>query len=371
MRRTHPAALGACPKQQDRTYMAMAVLEMEKLRVLESGLGQFCAHLGRELAGLERGPLELEFLVPKSCVGFFGRSFRYRTPQVWHRMLGIPAKDCGVWHAVHQDAPYLPAGSKARILLTIHDLDFLVKWQGHQGAIRRRLKRLQRLVDRAAVITAVSHFTEKVAQSHLRCRAPIEVIYNGNCLQSGLVPERPAAAPNGQFLLALGQVNRRKNFHVLLPLLRAEPSWNLVLAGIDDNEYGRAIRVRARRAGLQERVAFTGPVSEAEKLWLYQNCEAFLFPSLTEGFGMPAVEAMSQGKPVFLSREGSLPEVGGPEAYYWDDFSAETVVATFLEGMEAFHNDPEKTERLRAWSKRFAWRQAAERYLELYHELAA
>jgi glycosyltransferase involved in cell wall biosynthesis len=343
---------------------------MQKVRVPESGLGQFCAHLGQELAGLERGPLELEFLVLNSHVGCFGSACRYRTLRVWHRWLGVPAPDCKVWHCTHQDSPYLPARSKPRVLLTIHDLNFLVKWEAHPRAIRRRLHRLQKLVDRAAAVTTCSHFTENVVHSRLRCRLPIQVINEASCLQTGLAAERPETVPKGQFLLALGQVSRKKNFHVLLPLLRAEPQWNLVLAGIDDNDYGREIRRRARTEGVHERVVFLGPVSEAQKLWLYQNCEAFLFPSLAEGFGIPVLEAMSQGTPVFLSREGSLPEVGGPEAYYWGEFLAESLVATFRQGMAAFRNDPEKAERLRAWSGQFSWRRAAERYLELYRELA-
>jgi glycosyltransferase involved in cell wall biosynthesis len=350
--------------------MAKVVLEMQKLRVPESGLGQFCAHLGRELGGLERGPLELEFLVPESHVGCFGSAGRYRTLRVWHRWLGVPAPDCKVWHCTHQDSRYLPAHSKARVLVTIHDLNFLVKWKAHPRAIRRRLHRLQKLVDRAAAVTVCSHFTESVVQSRLRCRPPIHVINHANCLQTGLVAERPETLPEGQFLLALGQVSRKKNFHVLLPLLRAETQCNLVLAGVDDSDYGQEIRRRARTEGVQERVVFLGPVSEAQKLWLYQNCEALLCPSLAEGFGIPVVEAMSQGKPVFLSREGSLPEVGGSEAYYWGDFSAESLVATFRQGMAAFRSDPEKAERSRVWSGQFSWRRAAEQYLELYRELA-
>jgi glycosyltransferase involved in cell wall biosynthesis len=349
--------------------MDKIVLEMQKLRVPESGLGQVCAHLGKELAGLERGLLELEFFLPESQVGCFGNAFRYRTPRVWHRWLGVPTSDCKVWHCLHQDSPYLPARSKTRVLLTIHDLNFLVKWQGHPVAIRRRLRRLQKLADRAAVIATVSHFVENLVRSHLLCSQPIQVIHLAHCLQMDLVAEQPKMVPNGEFLLALGQVNRKKNLHVLLPLLEAEPMWKLVLAGVDDNEYGLEIRRRAKAQGVQDRVVFTGPLPETQKLWLYQNCQAFLFPSLSEGFGLPVMEAMSQGKPVFLSREGSLPEIGGPEAYYWNDFSGESMIATFRQGMGAFRDDPKKADRLRAWSDQFRWRKVAEQYLELYREL--
>src|SRR5207344_2364333 len=61
-------------------------------------------------------------------------------------------------------------------------------------------------------------------------------------------------------------------------------------------------------------------VSDARKSWLYAHCKAFLFPSLTEGFGLPPLEAMHFGKPVFLSKLTSLPEVGGDAAAYFDDF---------------------------------------------------
>ncbi len=346
------------------------ILEMQKLRVPESGLGQVCTHLGKELAGLERGSLDLEFLVPQSSVGCFGDAFQYRSLRVWHRWFGVPAPDCQVWHCLHQDSPYVPAQSKAKVLLTIQDLNFLVKWEGHPGPIQRRLQRLQKLVDRAAMITTASQYVENVVRTRLRCAQPIVVIHHAPSFETDLVAERPKIVPQGEFLLALGQVNRKKNFHVLLPLLKAEPQLNLVLAGVDDNVYGQEIRRKAETEGVRERVVFTGPVTEAQKLWLYQNCQAFLFPSLAEGFGLPVVEAMSQGKPVFLSRECSLPEIGGPEAYYWNDFSAEHMVATFQHGMEAFRNDSEKAHRLRAWSNQFQWRRSAEQYLELYQALA-
>lgn len=53
---------------------------------------------------------------------------------------------------------------------------------------------------------------------------------------------------------------------------------------------------------------------------LYESCVAFLFPSITEGFGLPVIEAMSFGTPVFLSNSSSLPEVGGNEAFYWNSY---------------------------------------------------
>jgi glycosyltransferase involved in cell wall biosynthesis len=139
-----------------------------------------------------------------------------------------------------------------------------------------------------------------------------------------------------------------------------------VLAGRDDHPYAAHIRQQAAQLGVTEQVRITGPVDEATKSWLYAHCEAFLFPSLSEGFGLPVVEAMKAGKPVFLSCLTSLPEIGGKEAYYFDSFEPDEVVGTFRAGMQDFYADPLKAQRLTWQANRFTWQQAAKQYWEAY-----
>jgi len=62
-------------------------------------------------------------------------------------------------------------------------------------------------------------------------------------------------------------------------------------------------------------VSLLGTISESDKIFYYKNCLAFAFPSLREGFGFPVLEAMTFGKPVFLSNKTSLPEIGGSHAF--------------------------------------------------------
>ncbi len=118
--------------------------------------------------------------------------------------------------------------------------------------------------------------------------------------------------------------------------------------------------------GITDNVYQTGPVDEATKSWLYTHCEAFLFPSLSEGFGLPVVEAMSVGKPVFLSRLTSLPEIGGHEAVYFDSFEPESVVETLRAGMREYYDDPLKAQRLQWQARRFRWENTAKQYWKLY-----
>ena len=125
----------------------------------------------------------------------------------------------------------------------------------------------------------------------------------------------------------------------------------------------------AKNLGIYDRLYLIGTIDDASKYWLYKNCKAFVFPSLTEGFGLPVVEAMSLGKPVFLSNLTSLPEIGGTEAYYWKNFDPKSMIEVFEKGLIDFASDTNKASRSIEWSKQFSWENAAKAYLKLYETL--
>jgi glycosyltransferase involved in cell wall biosynthesis len=129
------------------------------------------------------------------------------------------------------------------------------------------------------------------------------------------------------------------------------------------------IKQEANELGVLDRVIFAGAVSEADKMALYVHCEAFVFPSLAEGFGLPVVEAMHLGKAVFLSQFTSLPEVGGPEAYYFTDFEGASMRDTLSNGLKDYQ-EHDKKQAIQEWSKRFDWSVAAASYVDVYTKLA-
>ena len=97
------------------------------------------------------------------------------------------------------------------------------------------------------------------------------------------------------------------------------------------------------------------------------NCEAFIFPSLSEGFGIPPIESMQLGKPTFLSNLTSLPEIGGPHAYYFESFDENHMQDVFLKGMEDYRTNNRK-EAIVNWANQFSWEKATQEYLDVYHE---
>lgn len=97
---------------------------------------------------------------------------------------------------------------------------------------------------------------------------------------------------------------------------------------------------------------------------------AFVFPSLREGFGLPVLEAMTFGKPIFLSNRTSLPEIGGRHSFYWDNFDAKDMAKVFEEGLDKFeHNTEEFKSAYINRSKQFSWENAAKQYTEVYKSI--
>jgi glycosyltransferase involved in cell wall biosynthesis len=114
---------------------------------------------------------------------------------------------------------------------------------------------------------------------------------------------------------------------------------------------------------------FTGAISENDKQWYYANCNAFVFPSLSEGFGLPLVEAMHFGKPIFISNATSLPEIAGDAAYIFPDFDPQHMQAMLEAGMKDFTAN-NRAEKVMARAALFNWDEAAQAYLNIYQQLA-
>jgi glycosyltransferase involved in cell wall biosynthesis len=157
-----------------------------------------------------------------------------------------------------------------------------------------------------------------------------------------------------------------KNIDALLTLAGAWPSRAFVLAGATSDYTATVQRTIAER-GLAN-VTLKLDISEAEKAWLYAHCEGFLFPSLAEGFGLPPIEAMHFGKPVFLSRLTSLPEVGGDVACYFDDFEPASMRRVVERGLDA-HRAEGRAAALVAHARQFDWQRCAAQHLALYRRL--
>ncbi|MEM9352133.1 MAG: glycosyltransferase family 1 protein [Planctomycetota bacterium] len=359
--------------------MPRIVVDLEKLRLLESGLGQYCLELGAELIRQRREGEELIYFVPPKQVGRYAGD-RVTTKPVRRWQKGrytskikafanrvVPGPRYDLWHMTNQCSKYLPWNRRVPILLTIHDLNFLREKNRH--VTRRLLREVQWKIDQADRLTTISEFVAGEVREHLDLRGkPLDVIYNGAADCSIGQGERPAKLPEGPFLFSLGCFLEKKNFHSVVGMMTELPEYRLVLAGHNRSAYGEFVAEEIDRLGVRDRVTVLGPISDAERLWCLQNCTALAFPSLTEGFGLPVVEAMSAGRPVFLSDRTSLPEIGGDVAFYWNRFEPAAMAAVVREGLSAV-SAPGYGDRLRERAAMFRWQNSAAQYLKIYREM--
>ena len=344
--------------------MRHVFLEMEKLKNLNSGLGQFCMNIGKQFQLLTPKNLQLDFYLPSAQNGVFGDQFNYLKHTPLHKFLPIDSRKYDVWHCLQQESHYLPNNKKSKFILTIHDLNFLDKYRGAKQ--KRKLSNLQKKIEKATALTVISKFTESVVRKHLEINVPVHLIYNGYSLKKSNEQPSIDLSKFSHYLFSIGIISEKKNFHVLVSLLEHFDQKHLVIAGDNTSKYAQQILALAKTKKVSDRLHLIGNIDENNKYHLYKNCEAFLFPSKSEGFGLPVIEAMSLGKPTFLSSLTSLPEVGGKEAYYWDSFEVNKMIEVVENGLKNYSEDPQKAERIIEWTKQFSWENAAKAYLDLY-----
>ena len=172
------------------------------------------------------------------------------------------------------------------------------------------------------------------------------------------------------YLLAVGNVKPHKNLKRLVAAFEQvahEIPHRLVIVGRREGLLTLDIEVERMAARLGDRVVFTGYVTRAVLENYVACCTALIQPSLYEGFGLPPLEAMAAGRPVAVSRAGSLPEVCGPEAYYFDPVDVDSI-ADALRRCAGTTEDADGRRRRRAWAARFDWDVTARKTLELLVE---
>lgn len=172
------------------------------------------------------------------------------------------------------------------------------------------------------------------------------------------------------FIMYVGRPQPHKNLDRLIEaftiLRQSDPNLRLVLAGKKDVLY-RRLEKQTQQKGIKN-VLFTGFVSEGQLRWLYEHTAAYVFPSLSEGFGLPGLEAMVHGAPVASSNATCLPEVYKDAAAYFDPLDVEEMASTIA----SIVNDEKFSKHLIARGKvvanGYSWRRMAEQTLEVYRE---
>lgn len=356
------------------TKKPQVFLESHNIKNLHFGFGQFNYHLIKGLyrANIDKFKVTLHAKNTAKLKNEFGNYFAYKLYKSFRRYpLFRIRKKYDVWHCMNQNIKIEPYHNIPYIL-TVHDVNFIDEVSSDMNH-ERNLRFIKKL-NRASAITYISEFAKQSTHQHFNVpKVPEYVIYNGNPIQQINLPEnyKPKITPNCPYFFSIGEFTERKNFHTLVEMLLHLKNYNLVLSGNDDKPYTKEVLLPTiEKLNLKNRVIITGKISDLDKQYYLKNCEAFVFPSLREGFGIPPIEAMRFGTPVFLSNNTSLPEIGGKHAFYWDNYNPEYMAKIILEGLDKFNaNKKIHSNLLVERAKSFNWDISAESYIQVYKSL--
>ncbi len=372
----------------------------------QAGIGHYTYYLVKNLLAIDRNEEYVLFfdnrisdLAVKRVIGnnknvkvrFFPfYQYKYYLPFTYSQMLVsafISREKLDLYHSLANTIPLMYKGLS---VVTVHDLAI---YQHHDWFPSNFMSRqifstkvlVPKSIRKAARVIAVSQNTKDDIVKLFKIPAKkITVIYEGVVTDhSIIVPDKKVLKKKFEiqdnYFLFVGTIEPRKNlvvllraFHGLLNRQRLNQKnknpLQLVLAGGRGWKYKEVFKT-IKKLKLDQSVRYLDYVEHSDKIGLMQNALCFVFPSLYEGFGLPALEAMSLGAPVITSNVSSLPEVTGSAALLVNPAS----VTDLVKAMEKVIGDRQLREKMgqegREQAKKFSWRKAAEETLAIYREV--
>jgi len=261
---------------------------------------------------------------------------------------------------------------------TLGPLKYKLKHAGYKRVIGHALKKSK------AIIVPSNYIKESILKYFPKADPEkIKVIYEG---LSRLSTEEQANPEKDKeflqkhnirqpFLLYVGNSYPHKNLEALArtfkAVLGAKPDVQLVLVG-QKNYFSERLQNDVSQLGLRipEQVNFTGYIEDADLAKLYRTARLYVFPSLSEGFGLPPLEAMSHDLPVASSNASCLPEVLGPAAIYFDPRDENEMARVIFEGLDNNALRQTLIQAGRQQTQKYSWQKMAKEILDIYNRAA-
>ncbi len=346
------------------------------------GIGRYVRELTR--AAVRLAPGRLTLIGHEASRGAFpkGVAFRPARAGVYSlaEQLELPraASGFGALHVPHFNVPFAYRG---RLVATVHDLIYL-----HDAkASKRRFGHAAasalfgHIARRAAAVIAVSEATRaELVERFPRLAPRVRVIHEAASPAFRRIEDPVARASErsrlgieGPFVLHVGTLKPHKNLPFLLEAMdrvreKGLPH-GLVAVGRADAQGGPILEALRKRPYARH----LGEVSDGDLASLYNLADAFVLPSLVEGFGLPVLEAMACGTPVLVSDRASLPEVAGDAARFFDPLRVDALSGLLYTVLENGELRRAMSSAGLARAERFSWEKAAAETLRVYDEVSA
>lgn len=225
------------------------------------------------------------------------------------------------------------------------------------------------------IIVPTNYVAKDLSNYQPSANNKISVTYEASEASFGQEAKRPQnITETDQFIMYLGNAFPHKNLKRLIDafsiLKKTKPDLKLVLVGKKEVHYQELedyiIQNYHKIAG---DILITGFLPDEEARWLFENCQASIFPSLSEGFGLPGLEAMAHGAPVVSSNATCLPEVYGDAAHYFDPLNPEDMAIKITEVIDSKKLRDKLIKAGTKQLKKYSWKKMAEETLTIYNSI--
>ncbi len=359
-------------------------IDVKLLRSNSAGLKVYLESLLNELQKIDRKNEYILFSPSPVSYKLFAPNFSYaishtRLPGILWQQYELPhlAKDRQIdvfWGP--EQTLFLRKPNGILKVLTVHDFVY----RRYPKTMERSVRTItgyygSRSLASSHIIICISNFTARELKKLYPSvsEQKIRIIPNG--VPENATVQKPSAKKD--FLFFTGSMEPRKNLGSLLEALeilaRKGIRPKLKIAG-PAGWHNRDVHNLLKNSTIRDSVELLGFVSQKELLELYRTCKGFVFPSLYEGFGLPALEALQNGARVLVSRDSPMQEFLGNLGIYFDPESPESIARA----IEEFYTHPEKVsyserenEKRLQIVKRYSWEHAAKKLKAVFGKLHA
>ena len=270
-----------------------------------------------------------------------------------------------------------PVALNIPCLYTVHDLIY-EEFPEQLGRLRITKRRylhwnVAQGLKKAKKIVAVSKYTKsEILRYHKKAKAgKISVIYEG-WEHLKLIEHTDYNPAFEKYILYVGSSRGHKNLSRLIDAMillqdKLPQEWGLIIAG-NDKMFTKHQKEKIAKANLKrEIVHLTGWLTEEDLAGCMKKADLLIFPSLSEGFGIPVLEAYYYQIPLLLADKASLPEVAGNAAIYFDPTKAQDMADKIMYAISEDHS--ELIEKQNTRLKRYSWQKTAKEIEELLLKL--
>ena len=318
-------------------------------------------------------------------------NFQIKTvnPKIKHYTLAEQFQMPGILEKENPDMVHFPHFNvpffyNKPFVVTIHDLLWheqvgttattLPAWIYWLKYLAYRLVLRHAVLKSKAIIVPSDWVKKKIVERFPGVEKKIHVIYEGVSgvfkgpallQQQGRALFDKYGLETGKFLIYTGSLYPHKNVEVVLNVMKHFPDLKFVVA-CARNIFWEKFQQEIEKRGLQSQVLLAGFVPDDDLVVLYKNALAFVFPSKSEGFGLPGLEAMAAECPVISSGAGSLPEIYGDSALYFDPKNEKELIGEIREIRDNQGYRKKIIELGKERAKMFNWEKMAKETMEVY-----